>query len=192
MDEMKHGADEIVLAPETIPSDEVAAEDSVPHDEMVNEDVAVMVEAEPKQAVRVNEILELRQSNRKVFCTLLMRTLPTTRRSPTVAVTSPPYKYDDSERTTKVKSTPTTQLVSKASTILSPKSKTFCRAIFARLFFFPAAIHKKIAAFLIKSPRAPHNLWKISKKHVSFWNFLTLLGTFLRFLFRLEVVPLSN
>ena len=67
MDEMKHGADEIVLAPETIPSDEVAAEDSVPHDEMVNEDVTVMVEAEPKQAVRVNEILELRQSNRKVF-----------------------------------------------------------------------------------------------------------------------------
>ena len=67
MDEMKHGADEIVLAPEAIPSDEVAAEDSVPHDEMVNEDVAVMVEAEPKQAVRVNEILELRQSNRKVF-----------------------------------------------------------------------------------------------------------------------------
>lgn len=43
------------------------AEDSVPHDEMVNEDVAVMVEAEPKQVVRVNEILELRQSNRKVF-----------------------------------------------------------------------------------------------------------------------------
>ena len=90
MDKMKHGADEIVLAPETIPSDEVAVEDSVPHDEIVNEDVAVMVETEPKQAVRVNEILELRQSNRKVFCTLLMRTLPTTRRSPTVAVTSPP------------------------------------------------------------------------------------------------------
>ncbi len=67
MDKMKHGADEIVLAPETIRSDEVAAEDGVPHDEMVNEDVAVMVEAEPKQAVRVNEILELRQSNRKVF-----------------------------------------------------------------------------------------------------------------------------
>ena len=67
MDKMKHGAEEIVLAPETVPSDEVAAEDSVPHDEMVNEDVAVMVEAEPKQAVRVNEILELRQSNRKVF-----------------------------------------------------------------------------------------------------------------------------
>ena len=63
----KLGAEEIYLAPETINSDSASVENSELTDEMTNEDTPVMVEAEPKKTIRVSEILNLRERNRKVF-----------------------------------------------------------------------------------------------------------------------------
>lgn len=145
MDEMKHGADEIVLAPETILSDEVAAEDSVPHDEMVNEDVAVMVE--PKQVVRMNEILELRQSNRKVFRTLLMRISPAMRRSPTVAVTSPPMSTMTPAAPPRLSPSPPPSWPVKQALYHPPKTKCLAVRFSHGYSFSLAAIHRKDSRF---------------------------------------------
>ena len=65
MDKIKSGAEEIYLAPETESSVELALDE--PIEESENEDVPVVVEAEPKKNVRVSEILDLRESNRKVY-----------------------------------------------------------------------------------------------------------------------------
>ena len=65
MDKIKNGAEEIYLAPETESSVELAFDE--PIEEIENEDIPVMVEAEPKKNVRVSEILDLREGNRKVF-----------------------------------------------------------------------------------------------------------------------------
>ena len=65
MDKIKNGADEIYLAPETETSEELVLDE--PIEEIENEDIPVMVEAEPKKNVRVGEILDLRENNRKVF-----------------------------------------------------------------------------------------------------------------------------
>ena len=65
MDKIKNGAEEIYLAPETESSVELAFDE--PIEEIENEDIPVMVEAEPKKNVRVGEILDLRENNRKVF-----------------------------------------------------------------------------------------------------------------------------
>lgn len=65
MDEIKNGAEEIYLAPETESSEELVLDEHI--EEVENEDIPVVVEAEPKKNVRVSEILELRESNRKVY-----------------------------------------------------------------------------------------------------------------------------
>lgn len=65
MDKIKNGAEEIYLAPETETSEELVIDE--PIEEIENEDIPVMVEAEPKKNVRVGEILDLRENNRKVF-----------------------------------------------------------------------------------------------------------------------------
>ena len=65
MDKIKNGADEIYLALETETSEELVLDEHI--EEVENEDIPVMVEAEPKKNVRVGEILDLRGANRKVF-----------------------------------------------------------------------------------------------------------------------------
>ena len=65
MDKIKNGAEEIYLAPETATSEDLVLDESI--EEIENEDIPVMVEAEPKKNVRVGEILDLRENNRKVF-----------------------------------------------------------------------------------------------------------------------------
>ncbi len=65
MDKIKNGAEEIYLVPETESSDELVLDE--PIKETKNEDVPVLVEAEPEKNVRVSEILELREGNRKVY-----------------------------------------------------------------------------------------------------------------------------
>ena len=65
MDKIKNGAEEIYLAPETATSEELVLDE--PIEEIENEDIPVMVEAEPRKNVRVGEILDLRENNRKVF-----------------------------------------------------------------------------------------------------------------------------
>lgn len=67
MKEEKVGAAGIYLAPETIPSNEAVEENNGLLDEVTTEDVAVMVKAEPKTNVRMGEILDLREGNRKVY-----------------------------------------------------------------------------------------------------------------------------
>ena len=61
----KIGAEEIYLAPETENSEELVLDE--PIEETKNEDITVMVEPESKKNVRVGEILDLRESNRKVY-----------------------------------------------------------------------------------------------------------------------------
>ena len=65
MDKIKNGAEEIYLAPETESSEELVLDEYI--EEVENEDVPVVVEAEPKKNVQVSEILDLRESNRKVY-----------------------------------------------------------------------------------------------------------------------------
>ena len=63
----ENGMEEIYLAPETNPLDDVKLVEEVSIDKKTNKDVPVMVEAEPKKNVRVGEIFDLRENNRKVF-----------------------------------------------------------------------------------------------------------------------------
>ena len=67
MDEIKNGAEEIYLAPETNESEEVLTSKEETSEETKHEDVAIALEPEQKKKLRVNEILELRESNRKVY-----------------------------------------------------------------------------------------------------------------------------
>ena len=60
-------AEEIYLAPETNTSERVSEKNSGIKDVLGSEDIPVMVDAEPTRAVRVREILDLRDRNRKVF-----------------------------------------------------------------------------------------------------------------------------
>lgn len=60
MEEIKKGGEEIYLEAESEQREEIVYEEK-------NEDIPVVVEAEPKKNVRVSEILELRESNRKVY-----------------------------------------------------------------------------------------------------------------------------
>ncbi len=67
MDEIKNGVEEIVLAPQTNESEEVLTSNEQISEVTKDEDIVVTLEAEPKKNVRVNEILELREANRKVY-----------------------------------------------------------------------------------------------------------------------------
>lgn len=62
----KNGAEEIYLAPETASSEEASVIDEA-FEEEINTDIPIAVDAEPKKNVRVGEIIELRESNRKVY-----------------------------------------------------------------------------------------------------------------------------
>jgi len=63
----KLGAEEIYLAPEIIALNEAPEENIEPADEMTDVALSVMVEPEAEKTIRVSEILELREGNRKVF-----------------------------------------------------------------------------------------------------------------------------
>ena len=65
MDKIKNGAEEIYLAPETDTSEAVVL--NKPIEEKNEKDVSVKVQQKPKKNVRVSEILDLRESNRKVY-----------------------------------------------------------------------------------------------------------------------------
>ncbi len=66
MKKENYGEQEIYLAPETDSTKDAIILEA-PSEEKANEDISAKVEVEPKRTVRVNEILELREGNRKVF-----------------------------------------------------------------------------------------------------------------------------
>ena len=67
MDQMKIGAEEIYLAPETMDSEDVPRVSEDLSNEKANEDIVLAVKEQPKEIVRVGENVELRGENRKVY-----------------------------------------------------------------------------------------------------------------------------